>query len=192
LTSIAVFSAVLTLSIAANAQKVKLQSGDLSVLKNESTINFEFTYENMGVGKYKDEAEYVAKKTEDYNKKQAGRGDAWARAWVADRKERFEPRFIELFGKYSSIFEKKDSKYTIIFNTRFIEPGYNVYVSRENAKISGDATIVETADHSKVIAVVSIDKAPGRTFGGDDYDTGTRLSEAYADAGKALAKLIKK
>jgi hypothetical protein len=88
--------------------------------------------------------------------------------------------------------EKKDAKYTIIFHTSFTEAGYNVYVSRHNAEINGEAMIVETADPSKVIATISIEKAPGRTFGGDDYDSGTRITESYADAGKYLAKFIKK
>jgi hypothetical protein len=88
--------------------------------------------------------------------------------------------------------EKKDAKYTIIFHTSFTEPGYNAYVSRHNAEINGEAMIVETADTTKVIATISIEKAPGRTFGGDDYDAGTRITESYADAGKYLAKFIKK
>jgi len=50
---------------------------------------------------------------------------------------------------------------------------------------------VETANPTKIIAVISIDRAPGRTFGGNDFDTGTRLTESYASAGKAQAKFIK-
>lgn len=187
----AAFIALLSLSITSSAQRVKLKEGDMSVLKNETSIRFEFTYNNMAVGKYKDEADYLEKKKEDYNKKEPGRGDSWVKAWVNDRKDRFEPRFMELFTKYFQGTENQNAKYTIIFNTWFTEPGYNIYVSRENAKISGDATIVETANKSKVIAVISVEKAPGRTFMGEDYDTGTRLAESYASAGKALGKFIR-
>jgi hypothetical protein len=35
-------------------------------------------------------------------------------------------------------------------------------------------------------------KAPGRMFGGFDFDTGERISEAYAMAGRALARIIVK
>ena len=187
----AAFIALFSLSLNSSAQKVKLKQGDLSSLKNETSFNFQFTYNNMSVGKYKDEADYVNKKKEDYNKKEAGRGDTWAKQWVDDRQFRFEPRFQQLFTKYYPSTVSKDAKYTIIFNTWFTEPGYNIYISRENAKISGDATIVETVDNTKVIAIITIEKAPGRTFGGYDYDTGLRLEESYADAGKALAKFIK-
>ncbi len=187
----ATFIALLFLSVTSNAQKVKLKDGDFSALKAETSVNFEFTYNNMAVGKYKDETEYLDRKRADYNNKEDGRGDTWVKSWVADRKESFEPKFIELFTKYSEMAESKTAKYTIIFNTWFTEPGYNIYISRSNAKISADAVIVETANKSKVLATITVEKAPGRTFGGYDYDTQSRLSEAYASAGKALAKFIK-
>lgn len=183
--------ALLCSPILSKAQKLKLTEGDLSVLKNETAINFEFTYDNMAVGKFDAEKDYIEKKTEEYNKKEAGRGDNWAKSWVSDRQARFEPKFIELFCKSSDMSESKKAKYTIIFKTKFTEPGYNIYISRKNAKIDADAVIVETANKSKVIAVISVDNALGRTFGGYDYDTGLRISEAYADAGKALGKYIK-
>ena len=44
---------------------------------------------------------------------------------------------------------------------------------------------------SKKIYTISVSNASGRTFGGYDYDTGLRLSEAYAVAGKRLGKYIK-
>ena len=59
--------------------------GSVSALKGEKNINTEFTYDNMGVGKFKTEAEYVAKKTDEYNKKEPGKGDKWAQDWVADQ-----------------------------------------------------------------------------------------------------------
>ena len=185
------FIALLCCSAVTMAQRVKLKEGDASVLKNETSINLQFTYNNMSVGRYKDEAEYVQKKKTDYNNKEAGRGDTWEKAWVNDRRDSFEPKFTDLFTKYSMMSVNKDAKYTIIFNTWFTEPGYNIGITRENAKISGDATIVETAIPGKIIAVISVEKSPGRTFSGYDFDTGSRVSEAYAAAGKALGKFLK-
>lgn len=184
--------AFLAFATVANAQRVKLVNGDPSVLKSETAIAFKFTYDNMAIGKFENGQDYIDKKKAEYNAKQEGKGDRWAEMWVANRQSRYEPKFIDLFLKYSNMNEKKDAKYTLIFHTSWTEPGYNVYVSRHNAEINGEATIVETADPSKVVAVISVEKAPGRTFGGDDYDTGTRLTESYADAGKYIAKFIKK
>lgn len=177
-----------------NAQKVKLKSGKLGVLNGQSTINLEYDYSDMGVGKYKDEADYIAKKKEDYNKKEAGRGDKWEEAWVADRSNRFQPQFEELFNKYSPVQggDHADAKYTLIFKTKFTEPGFNIHITRKNAEIDGEAWIVETANPEKVIAKITVEKCQGRTFGGYDYDSGTRIQEAYAVAGKGLGKFLKK
>jgi hypothetical protein len=184
--------ALLFFATVANAQKLKLVSGDPSPLKTETSVAFKFTYDGMAVGKFPNGQDYIDKKKAEYNAKQAGKGDRWADSWVADRAARYEPKFIDLFLKYSKMAEKKDAKYTIIFHTSFTEPGYNAYISRHSAEVNGEAMIVETANPTKVIATISVEKAPGRTFGGDDYDAGTRITESYADAGKYIAKFILK
>lgn len=182
-----------TLSLPLSAQKLKLTEGKLDVLKGQTEVNTEFTYDNIKVGKYDKEEDYVKDKTADYNKKEAGRGDSWARAWKDDREARYEPKFMELFNDKGDIkaVHKKDAKYTLIFKTFFIEPGFNVGVWRKNASMNGEVWIVETANPSKALAKISVDKAQGRVFGGFDFDTGVRIAEAYADAGKALAKFMK-
>ncbi len=187
-----IFCSLLLLSLSTTAQRLKITDGDLEVLKNETAINFEFTYDNMSVGKFKKEKDYIEKKTTEYNKKEPGRGDNWAKSWVNDRKDRFEPKFIELFTKVSDMTESKTAKYTLIFKTTSTEPGFNVVVHRKNAQVDGLVQIVETANRGTVIATISVDNALGRTFGGYDYDTGLRIGEAYADAGKALGKFVKK
>ncbi|MEO6313369.1 MAG: hypothetical protein ABIU63_17220 [Chitinophagaceae bacterium] len=178
----------------ADAQKINIIEGDLAPLKGEKNINTEFTYDNMAVGKYKTEAEYVAKKTEDYNKKEAGKGDKWAKDWVADRTGNYDRKFNELFEKYSNMVvtgAKKGAKYTLIYKTIFTEPGYNIYISRKNAETDAEVWIVEAANPSKVIVKLEVKNAKGRTFGGSDYASGERIAECYADAAKALAKYIK-
>ena len=181
-------------SFTASAQRIKLESGTLSALASEKEINTEFVYDGMSVGKFKTEAEYVAKKTEDYNKKEPGRGDNWAKSWVADRESRFQPKFNELFGSESGIASGSEpsAKYTMVVKTVSTEPGYNIGISRGNANIYLVVTIVETANRSNELARIKVDKALGRTFGGFDFDTGLRIGEAYADAGKALGVYVKK
>lgn len=184
---------LLSCSFNAKAQKVKLLEGKLDVIQSEEKLNLEYDYSEMGVGKFKNEEEYLAKKKEDYDKKEPGRGDQWESSWKADRKNRFQPQFEELFTKHSGLTAGNipSAKYTLIFKTTYTEPGYNVYVTRKNAEIDGEALLVETADHSKVIARMSVLNCPGRTFGGNDYDTGERIQEAYAVAGKGLGKFFK-
>ncbi|MBX3239797.1 MAG: hypothetical protein KIT80_21110 [Chitinophagaceae bacterium] len=186
------FTSFLAIATGVSAQKVKLIEGALPNLKDEKSINIEFTYNNVSVGKFNKEADYVAAKKEEYNKKEAGTGDSWAIKWVDDREQRFKPKFEELFTKYSGLDLDANAKYTIIFNTSFIEPGFNIGVTRKNAYISGEAIVVETSNKSKVLARISVEKAPGSAMWGADFDTGLRISETYATAGRGLGKFVKK
>ena len=179
-------------SVHTNAQKIKLREGSISVLSGQPSVNVEFIYDGMSVGSFSDEADYIKKKTEDYNKKEPGTGDRFAKAWVGDRKTRLEPKFRELFEEHSKMLVKPKSKYTLIFKTTSTEPGYNIYISRKNAEIDAEVTLVETENRGTVIATIMVYNAPGRTFGGYDYDTGSRLAEAYAAAGKRLGMFIEK
>jgi hypothetical protein len=199
---------VLLISAKTNAQKVKLEEGDLSPLKSEKTLAFAFSYDSMMIGAGKGpggpphppgpghhgqqtEAEYVAKHTEDYNKKSPGKGDEWAKAWKDDRETLYEPAFTKEFEKYGSLQPDPKSKYTLIFKTTNTEPGFNVGFMRHNAEISGVAWIVETANKSHVIAKISIARAPGGSFFENDYATDERISTCYSEAGRGLGYFIK-
>lgn len=179
------------------AQKLKLKKGSFTGLKGQKTVKIEFEY-NTAVGKFKKESDYIKKKTKEYNEKEAGRGDTWAKAWVADRQARFEPKFKELFNEYSKdYFEltqgSDETEYTLIFRTTFTEPGFNIGIMKKDALISGELVLVKTDNPDKILATLTVENSPGRTFAGFDYDTGTRLQESYAKAGKECAKyLVKK
>lgn len=184
--------ALVSFSLCAKAQRITVLEGDLSAIKGETTISVEFTYDKMSVGKFENESEYIEKKKAEYNTKEPGRGDSWAKSWVSDRKMLFEPKFIDLFEKETDMIVKAGSKYTMIFHTLTTEPGYNIFVTRKNAEIDAEITIVETANRSHVIAVVAVKNAPGRTYGGNDYATGDRIAECYAVAGKKFGRFLKK
>ena len=182
---------VLLITSTSFGQKIRVKDGDKNVLKNESTINIEFTFDNLSVGKYSKEDDYIKAKKEEYNKKEPGRGDTWATRWKDDQKSRFPPDFINLFEKNTHMTTAKDAKYTLIFHTISIEPGFNIGITRRNAYIDAEVLVVETANKDKVALKLSLDNAPGKSFFGNDYDTGERISEAYAKAGKELGKYLK-
>ena len=186
------FIALLCCSMAGYGQKIKVLEGDLSALKGQTAVKTEFTYDNMSVGKFPKEADYIAQKKTDLDKKEPGRGDKWEQTWVSDRQERFEPQFRELFSKYSGMSTVgEDSPYTLIFKTLKTEPGWNIGITRAPAFIDAEAWVVDTKDPNKVLAKISITKAPGRDAMGYDYETGARLQEAYAKSGKELGAFIK-
>jgi hypothetical protein len=189
LTALLLLSGLFGLQV--NAQKVKTTSGSDDILKSENAINIEFTYDNLTVGKYKNEQDYIADKTAEYNKKEAGKGDTWAASWKNDRESRYEPKFLELFKISSGMSIQTDAKYTMIVKTLSIEPGWNIGISRKNAEIDLEVWIVETANKSSKLASFTINNVPGGTAFGYDFDTGLRISEAYAKAGKSLGKSLK-
>ena len=187
------FIALFCVSLSGYAQKIKLIEGDLSALKGQKAVKTEFNYDDMSVGKFPKEADYIAQKKTDLDKKEPGRGDKWAETWVSDRQERFEPQFRELFAKYAEMSTVgEDSPYTLIFKTTRTEPGWNIGITRASAFIDAEAWIVDSKDHGKVLAKISVLKSPGRDAMGYDFETGARLQEAYAKAGKELGAFIKK
>ncbi|CAG5072080.1 hypothetical protein DYBT9623_04017 [Dyadobacter sp. CECT 9623] len=182
----------------ANAQRVELRSGDVGVLSGQKTINVEYDYSSFGVGKFATEQEYLDKKAGEYNSKEAGKGDAWKKAWVDDRKNRFEPKFEELFNKglgekgVQVIQSRPDATYTMIVRTKFVEPGFNVGVMRKNAYVDYEIDIVESNNKSTKVAELGMRNVPGSMAMGMDFDTGARLAESYAKAGKTLSAFLDK
>ena len=179
------------------AQRVELQSGDVSVLSGQKTVDIEYDYSEFGVGKFATEKEYLDKKSSEYNEKEAGKGDTWKKSWVDDRVNKYEPKFEELFNK--GMEEKgimavhgKGAMYTLIVRTKYVEPGFNVGVMRKNAAVDFEIDLVESANKSKKVAQIDMKKVPGGQFGGFDYDSGIRIAESYAKAGKSLASFINK
>ena len=178
-----------------NAQKIKIEKGSLDFLKGQKSLLVTFDYSNMGVGKFEKEEDYIAKKTADYNKSEAGKGDKWAESWKADRATRYEPKFETLFNEYS---EKTglignrtvtDAQFEMKVHTTFTEPGFNIGVTRKNAYIDVMVTFRNISTGQEE-AVVSVYACPGRDVFGYDFDTGYRIEEAYAKLGKTLAGFI--
>lgn len=197
-----IYASVMAISFltadASLAQRVDLRSGDVGVLSGQKTVNVEYDYSEFGVGKFATEQEYLDKKSAEYNAKEAGKGDAWKKAWVEDRKARYEPKFEELFNKglqdkgITAVTARPDAQFTLIVKTKFIEPGFNVGVMRKNAYVDFEVDLVESANKSNKVAEIGMRNVPGGQFGGFDFDTGVRIAESYAKAGKSLAAFLDK
>ena len=185
------------LFVAVYAQKTKVYDGSFDALKGEKKLNVVYDYSKMSVGDFDTETAYLEEKSAERNKDAAGSGDAWVEAWKADRKNKFEPKFEELFNEYMSGNGMKcgnypDAKYTLILKTTHTEPGWNVGVMRKSAHINADLWLVETGNMDKVLGKMSMEKVPGRDAWGMDFDTGYRLQESYALTGKTFAKYLDK
>lgn len=180
----------LYIGITGYAQEVDLTKGDLSILKGETTINIELTYEKTSVGDFSKEADYIKKKKEEYNEKDQGSGEIWARKWEEDKVKLFGAKFILGFTKLSKMTVSADAKYTLIFNTKALEPGYSIGISKRNAGVDGTATIVETAKRDKKLILLSVERPAENKWRGAAFDAGSRIADAYYLDGQKVGKFI--
>lgn len=190
------FTLIVLMPNISSAQKVKITDGKIPSFSAERTVQVEFDYSDMTVGK-KDEAEYVAEKVKEKNEDEAGKGDEWHKRWVADREERFEGKFIELFNKQVKDKGLKmstsadNAKYKMHVRTTHTEPGFNVGVVKKPAHIHLEIDIIEIASGENV-TTISIKKIKGTDGMGFDFDVAKRLQEGYAKGGKTLGKHFSK
>ena len=177
---------------------IRIMPDNIDFLKGQEKIKVSYDYSDFSVGKYDKEADYVKMKMEKLQDDEPGKAEEWKNNWVGDRKSRYQPMFEELINKYTEDINLKihpsydDAKYTMIVKTTFIEPGYNVYVSRKPASINLIISFIETKNPGKVLGSIIVENSEGTSFGFSDYDTGERIKEAYAKAGKEVGKFLVK
>jgi len=177
----------------------KLKSGDLEVLKGQTTINLKYDYSSMAIGKFKNEKDYIENGIKERNNKIPRSGDEWAKKWESDKAERFQPMFEKNFNAKLSdigITAKEgatDAKYTLIIKTVFLEQGFQSGVGiSKSAYINMIVDLVETSNPSIVTAKIEYIKIPSVNMMGYDFDTGTRIQSCYDRAGSNIGKLIVK
>jgi len=176
-------------------QKITLDEGSLDFLEGQEQLLVKYDYSNLSVGKFDREEDYISDRVAAYNKDEAGKGDKWKESWLNDRPVRFEPKFEELFNITgdSKIVCGGDNKagYEMIVHTTFVEPGFNIGITRKNAYIDTEIIFKEIASGEEV-ATILVKSCPGRDALGFDFDTGYRIEEAYAMLGKSLARYLLK
>lgn len=179
------------------SQKIKVVSGDLDFLKDQKVLNIEYSYENMGVGRYDLEEDYVNEKVMDYNDKEPGKGDEWLKNWMSAKEKIFGPTFKESLNgvlKDAEISIDEDSKamYTLVLKTTFIEPGFDVGVMSKKANAKYEVIFINNEDN-KVVAALNIFAFLEAGGIGYDFNTINRIQKVYAKAGNGLGQyLIKK
>lgn len=191
--------AICIFSSQTSAQKIKVVSGDLSSFAGLTEINVAYDYDDMAVGKFKTEEAYIEKKKTEYNEDEPGKGDAWEAEWHADKENTYQMKFEQLFnlvmlseetGMEVGFFPSSD--HTLIVKTTFLEPGFNIGISRKDASIDVEIMLVKTEEPENIITQINMEKVPGRGAMGGDFDTEYRIGEAYAKTGKELAGYIYK
>ena len=180
------------------AQKAKITEGKFSNLKGITEFNLVFDYTDVQIPKYKSEEEFLKDKMEKRDEKEAGTGQKFKESWFADRADQYEPKFIESFNKRFENGEVKvdrdldTAEYTMKIHTTLLSAGYNIGISRQNAKIDAVITVYKNDNPDKAILKVNYERAEGAGAMGHDYDSGYRISECYAKLAKTYAKTILK
>ena len=192
------FILMLSFSFAVSAQKMKVKSGDFDFFAGQKEINVEFVYDNMKL--FNDNLtneEYMQKRSDDLEKDSRGKGKAWEKKWLSSREFIFEPKFLEVLNRYAHEdglhFAKNlsDTPYTLIVETVWLYPGWNVAIMRSGAKVTTLLTFVETANRDNILLQITSEEAPGKSYGGT-FSNEDRLGEGYAKTGKSLGKMIRK
>ena len=180
------------------AQKAKILEGNFKDLKEITSYNLEFDYSDLEIPKYDSEEEFLKDKMKRRDEKESGKGEEFKKSWFADRADRYEPKFIESFNKRFKEKQVKVSKdlpnaeYTMKVHTTFMYAGYNVGVVRKNSKINATISVYKNDDPSTILFSVEYAKVQGNGAMGHDFNSGYRISEAYAKLAKTLALTIKK
>jgi hypothetical protein len=192
---------LIALTSTAFAQKMKLTDGSFKDMSGQSSVLVVYKYDDMNVGTGKrqmKEPAYVERKKGEYNEKEAGRGDNWEKSWKGDRESRFHGKFEALFNKGMKkegiVIDRdyNDAKYTLIVHTTMTEPGFSVpMIMTVPASINLKLQLVETGS-DQVLGEATATGAPGNAFAGAAWDTGNRIQESYAKAGKTFAKWLPK
>src|ERR1700758_5102854 len=87
---------ILLIATAANAHK---WNKPVTFLKGQKDLNIQYSFDKMTVGNAGLEADYVSSKKEEYNKKEAGKGDKVDQSWKSPPTRVFEPKFETLLNK---------------------------------------------------------------------------------------------
>lgn len=181
------------------AQKTKIESGDFKFLAGVNEVNVEFDYSNLKLMKENlTEEQYVANRTTELNEKK-GFGDIWKKKWQGSKEMIWNPKFLELINvvslkeKTNISFQENlsSAKYTLIVEVVWIYPGWDAGVMKQPAKVTTNLKIVETANRSNVLVVMSSENAPGDQWG-NNYSNENRIGEGFAKTAKTLAKIIAK
>jgi hypothetical protein len=174
--------------------KIEILSGNPEYFKNNNSYHLQFDYSDLKVDEYADEQAYIDYMKDDAEKRKKGSSGAWVEKWYSHRADVFQPKFEELFNKFSvnkiiidTIF--KDQKYVLNLHTRFVAIGFNKNFTKSPTYINVIVTISEMNSQEKPL-IISMENIIGDEVFSSYSEDYRRIEEAYAKCGKELAKYL--
>ena len=190
----------LLMALSVTAQDMKVEKGNFDFLKNQNKINVVFDYSNYTLMKEKkSEAQYIEDRVKDLDEKGGNKGELWKKKWLGSKETIWNLKFLELANhifykdKVDVAFQEdlQNAPYTLIVQTVWIYPGWDVGIMKQPAKVSTLLKFVETNNKENVLLEISSEEAPGDQFG-NNYSNESRIGEGYAKTAKSMAKLMLK
>lgn len=198
--SIILYFALLFSTLSISAQKIKIISGNPKLFEKVKSYHLTFDYSDLKVEKYEDEQSYIEFMMDDAEKRKEGGGENWFNIWNDKRVDSYQPKFIELFNKYSgnkinidTVF--KDQQYELNVRTQFLEIGNHINGKKSKTYIDVIVTLYNS-DSSEVPLIISMSNVNGKDFAVFTLDNSLysadfrRIEEAYARCGRELAKYM--
>ena len=175
--------------------KIEIISGSTQYFKNAKNYHILFDYSNLKVGEYANELSYIDYMKDDAEKRKKGSSDNWVNKWYKARTDIFQPKFIELFNKFSGnkiIVDtiNNNQQYILSLHTQIIEIGFNKNFKKSPTYINVTVTIYDRNDFDKSFIISMINVIGDEVFSSSSADL-QRLEEAYAKCGKELAKYLR-
>lgn len=191
-----IFILLFIINFASFSQKIyQEKSGGLYILKGETILNLRFDYQGMMVCNMTEE-DYLAQKRDVKNARSEGKGDCWVQQWEQNKSEDFPKRFEVLFNKHMQkknlkVEKGADAPYTLIVRTISLDPGFHTgTIVSQPAFADLDFYFVKSDNPEIILLKLKVKDMVGEPAGFGAFDTGTRMGECYAKAGKMLAKYI--
>jgi len=186
---------VLLSATALRAQQHVLQ-GSFKDLTAVAEYNVVFDYTGQKIADFATEEEFLSDKM---NKREGESAEAFKTKWYADREANYEPKFIAYFNERMKetpvrVAKNPAAMYTILIKTTWIYPGYNVWVTKQVAKISAVITVYETANPANILLKVEYDKSVGLepNYKEKAFDFGDRIAGAYEKLARNFTLQLKR
>lgn len=188
---------LLLLSTITFGQKMKILEGNIKNLKGITQFDLVFDYSDVQIPEYDSEQAYLKEEMTKRDLKSFGSGEIFEKKWFEDRKEKYQPKFINGFNnrfKNSevSVAENSDAVTVVLIQTIKLFPGTNIGVSKNTSTIDVEITIYSKDNPDKILLKGVYTDVFGHGKMGYAYDNGYRLSECYEEVGIAFGNYIRK
>lgn len=175
------------------SQKFSTDKGDINNIKGINEYNIVFEYAtDLEIPNYNSEKDFLEFQVNKREKKEVGTGEAFKKLWFENRKNIYEPKFIEKFNAFrlkkrqvTVSADNTNSEHTMVIKVLMIYPGYDVVVYEEEAKLEVTITIYKNGIPENILYSTKAVRMHGYGKSTTEYE---RVLTAYAELGRGISK----